>query len=112
MTLHGSVAGAVLLRNQRADTPRPRERWGAAVRQPWRRNGGGFISRSWNSKRPLVVTDVVLTKTLGFRRAREIRARITRQMDLWERGQHAEVVGDAKAEGAAVEGRAASCGKE
>ena len=40
-TLHGSVASAGLLRNQRADMPRPLERWGAASRRPWRRNGGG-----------------------------------------------------------------------
>ena len=33
-------------------------------------------------------------------------------MDLWERGQHAGLVGDAKAEGAAREGRAASGGEE
>ena len=33
-------------------------------------------------------------------------------MDLWERGQHTALVGDAKAEGAAQEGRAASGGKE
>ena len=33
-------------------------------------------------------------------------------MDLWERGQHAGLVGDAEAEGAAQEGRSASGGKE
>ena len=55
----------------------------------------GVISRSWNSERPLVFAHVVLTKTLGVRRDREIRARITRRMDLWERGQHAGLVGDA-----------------
>ena len=49
---------------------------------------------------------------LGVRRACEIRARITRRMDLWERGQHAGLVGDAEAEGAAREGRAAFSGKE
>ena len=54
----------------------------------------------------------MLTKTLGIRRAREIRARITRRMDLWERRQHAGLVGDSEAEGAAREGRAAFSGKE
>ena len=49
---------------------------------------------------------------LGDRRAREIRARITRRMDLWERGQHAGLVGDAEAEGAAHEGRAAFSSEE
>ena len=41
---------------------------------------------------------------LGVRRAREIQARITRRMELWKRGQHAGLVGDAEAEGAAHEG--------
>ena len=49
---------------------------------------------------------------LGVRRAREIRARITRHMDLWERGQHAGLVGDAEAEGDAREGRATFSGDE
>ena len=35
-----------------------------------------------------------------------------KQMDLWERGLHAGLVGDAEAEGAARENRAASGGKE
>ena len=72
----------------------------------------GFLNRSRNSERPLVFAHVVLTKTLGVRRAREIRARITRRMDLWERGQHAGLMGDAKAEGAAREGRSAFSGEE
>ena len=33
-------------------------------------------------------------------------------MDLWERGQHAGLLGDAEAEGAAREGRAAFSGEE
>ena len=37
----------------------------------------------WNSKRPLISAYVVLTNTLGTRKAREIRARIDRQLDLW-----------------------------
>ena len=49
---------------------------------------------------------------MGVRRGQEIRARITRRMDLWERGHHAGLVGDAKAEGAAREVRAAFSGKE
>ena len=49
---------------------------------------------------------------MGVRRAREIRDRITRRMDLWERGQHAGLVGEAEAEGAAHEGRAAFSGEE
>ena len=57
----------------------------------------GVIKRSWNSERPLVFSHIVLTKTLGVRRAREIRAQITRRMDLWERGLYAFLVGDDKA---------------
>ena len=59
------------------------------------------LNRSWNSERPLVFSHIVLTKTLGFRRAKDIRAMITRQMDLWERSLHAGLVGDTEVEGAA-----------
>ena len=67
---------------------------------------------SWNSKRPLIFIHIVLTNTLGVRRAKDIRARTTRQMDLSEGGLHAGLVGDAEAKGAAREGRAASDRKE
>ena len=80
----------------------------AILAAEWR----GFIGRSWNSERPLVFAHIILTKTLGVRQAREIRARITRYMDLWERCLHTGLVGDAEAEGAAREGRAASGGEE
>ena len=72
----------------------------------------GIIDRSWNSKNPLVFAHVVLTMTLGARRAREIRARITRHMDIWERGLHAVLMAVVEEEGAAREGRAASGGEE
>ena len=61
----------------------------------------GVLSWSWNSERPLVFTHVAFTKTLGVCRSRKIEARITRRMELWERGQHAGLVGDAEAEGTA-----------
>ena len=70
------------------------------------------IVRSWKSEIPLVFAYVVLTKMLGVRRDREIRARITRSMDLWERGHHTGLVGDAEAEGAARKGRSAFSGEE
>ena len=79
-------------------------RFTAILAAEWRE----VLNRSCNSKRPLVFAHVVLTKMLGVQRAREIRDRITRRMDLWERGYHAGLVGDARAEGAAQEGRAAS----
>ena len=72
----------------------------------------GVISLSWNSEITLVFSHIVLTKLLGVRWAQEIWARITRRMDLWERGQHAGLVEDAEAEGSAREGRAAFSGKE
>ena len=72
----------------------------------------GVIGRSWNSERPLVFAHVILTKTLGVCRAQEIRARIVRRMDLWERYLQTGLVGDAKAKGAVREGRAASAGEE
>ena len=72
----------------------------------------GVLGRSWNSKRPLVFSHVVLTKTLGVCRSKEIQARITRQMNLWERGLHAVLIGESETEGAAREGRATSVGEE
>ena len=71
----------------------------------------GVIDWSWNSDRPLVFAHVVLTKTLGVRRVQEIWAQITRRMDLWERGLHADLVGDTEAEGAAREGGAPNGGE-
>ena len=44
---------------------------------------------SWNSEIHLVFIHLVLTKTLGVYRAREIRQRIIRRMDLWKKGLHA-----------------------
>ena len=80
----------------------------AILDEEWR----GVLGRSWNSKRPFVFLHFIITKSLGVHRAKEIQARITRQTDLWERGLHAGLVGDAEAEGAAREGRAASGGEE
>ena len=72
----------------------------------------GVLSRSWNYERPLVFAQVVLTKTLGVCRAREIQAWITRQIDIWESGLHEGLIGDSEVEGAVREGRAASGGEE
>ena len=80
----------------------------AILAAEWR----GVISRIWNSERPLVFAHVVLNMKLGVRWAWEIRARITRSMDLWKKRQHAGLVGDAEVEGAGREGRAAFSGKE
>jgi hypothetical protein len=54
--------------------------------------------RKWNSERPLVFVAVVLQTTPEVRRARDIRQRLSRRMDLWEQGCHAALVDDTEAE--------------
>ena len=56
----------------------------ATLAVEWR----GVLGRSWNSERALIFYHVILKKTMGVRRAKDIWARITRQMDLWEKGLH------------------------
>ena len=70
------------------------------------------ISRSWNSRRPLVLVHVFLTKTLVIRRSRGIRVRFNRRIDLWYRGLHTGLLGELEAKGAAREGRDSSRGEE
>ena len=72
----------------------------------------GSLGSTWNSEIPLVFAHVVFIKTLGVCRAREIQVRITRMMDLWDRGIHTGLVGDTYVGGAAKEGRAAIGGEE
>ena len=72
----------------------------------------GVLVRTYNSVKPLVFAHIFLMETLSVVLYREIRAHITRQMDLWERGIHSDLVGDVEAEGDAKEGRAASGGEE
>ena len=72
----------------------------------------GMLKRKWNPKRPLVFAHAVLTKTLGARKVREIRARIDRQLNLWERGIHAGLVWDVLVEGRYQEGRINICVEE
>ena len=60
-----------------------------------------MINQKWNTERPIIFAHVVLTNILGAYKAREIRARIERRLDLWEGGIHAGLVGDALAEGRA-----------
>ena len=71
-----------------------------------------MLNRKWNAERPLIFSHVVLTRTLGARKDREIQVRIDRQLDLWERGIHAGMVGDALAEGRAREGHIKQHDKE
>ena len=83
-------------------------RFTAILAAEWQR----VLGRSWNSERPLVFVHVVLTNTLGVLRAKENIDRISKRMDLWERGLHAGLVGVAKAEGASREIRDASGEKD
>ena len=66
----------------------------------------GVLNRIWNSEIPLVFAHVVITNMLGIHRAKEIRARIIRRMDLWYIGLLDGLVGDVEMEGADREGRA------
>ena len=72
----------------------------------------GVINWKRNYERPFVFGHVVLTKTLGARKSRETRVRINHRLDLWERGIHAGLVGDALAEGRDQEGRVERCVEE
>ena len=58
----------------------------------------GARERSWNSERTLVFVSVVLQTKKGVRRAKDIRARLTTRMDLWDKGFHAALVDDTEAE--------------
>ena len=61
---------------------------------------------------PLVFSHIVLKNMLGVRRAREIRDRVSRRMDLCERGIRTVLVGDIGEKGDSRESRAISGGKE
>ena len=70
----------------------------------------GVINRIWNSEIPLIFARVVLTKTLGVRRTRDIRSRVTSRISLWDRGIHVVLVGRVEAERSARESRASRRG--
>ena len=76
-------------------------RFTAVLAAYWR----GVLGWKWNSERLLVFDHVILTKTLGACKAREIQEIIDRRLDLWERGSHAGLVRDALTEGRAQEVR-------
>ena len=98
--------------SQMVGTPRPQGRWGSGLLKSLFVEWLGVLGRKWNSERPLVFAHVFLTKTLGARKAGEIRARIDLQLDLWERGIHVGLVWDALAEGRARVIRIKRCDKE
>ena len=50
--------------------------------------------REFNLERALILAIAVLRKEPGISRAREIKKRINRRLDLWEAGKIAELVND------------------
>ena len=83
-------------------------RFTAVLAAEWR----GVINHKCNSERPLVFAHVVLTRTLGACKARDIQARIDCRLDLWKRGVYAVLVGSALAECRDREGRVKRCEEE
>ena len=76
-------------------------RFTAVLAVEWR----GVFNRKWNSKQPLVFYHMFLTRTLCAIKAREIRSRIDRKLELWERGIDTGLVGGALSEVRPREGR-------
>ena len=54
----------------------------------------GVRARKWNSERPIIFAPIILRKTTGVYKARDIRTRITRRLNEWEKGNHAALVAD------------------
>ncbi len=47
----------------------------------------GIVSRKWNPERFLVFQVVVLQRNRDVKRSRDVRRRIAKRMDAWEKGQ-------------------------
>ncbi len=54
----------------------------------------GVRERKWNSERALIVAACVLRKSPGMIRARDIKRRVERRLDLWIGGQYNAFVQD------------------
>ena len=54
----------------------------------------GVRERSWNSERPIIFAACILRKKHSTARARDIRKRVSRQMDLWEEGMYSALVNE------------------
>eukprot|EP00957_Ditylum_brightwellii_P023109 1743243-Ditylum_brightwellii.AAC.1 len=65
----------------------------------------GVRDQHWNSEQVIVFIAVVLQTTPDTRWSRDIRAQISRCMDLWEEGLHARLVDDMVASAMELEGR-------
>ena len=91
--------------------PQPPERWAPHHVNP----GRGILRGSWQELELRYTPRLrprFSYKDVGRLQGREIRARIMRRMDLWQRVLHSGLVGDARVEGDAREGRDASDGEE
>ena len=78
-------------------------RFTACLAVEWR----GVFGRRWNSEKTLAFVHVTMTQNTGTRQDKEIRERISRQLDLWEEGSNVGLVGNMEAKGVAREGRMA-----
>ena len=67
----------------------------------------GVRDRIWNYEIPLIFAHVIMMKTPGACQAKDIRARISWWMDLWEACHHYYLVRDTESEGASREGTVA-----
>jgi hypothetical protein len=54
--------------------------------------------RHWNSEQPLVFVAMVLQTTPGVHRSKDIRLRLTQQMNLWDQGHFKALVDNTKGE--------------
>ena len=63
-----------------------------------------LLDWKWNSDRTIFFANVVLNKTMGDQKAKEIRSRIDRQLELRDRVIHTGLAKDVLAEGRAIEG--------
>ena len=54
----------------------------------------GVRARKWNSERPIIFAPIILRKTTGVYKARNIRTWITRRLNDWEKGNYAALVAD------------------
>ena len=66
----------------------------------------GVRETRWNSDRPMVFIGEVLVNTSGILKAKAVRARTTRRLDLWEQGMFMGMVEDTEVEGRLRSGKA------
>ena len=80
----------------------PRGRVGRRFVKTLAKEFRGVRDRKWNSERPLVYAKAILQTTPGVKRAKDIRARLEKRMDLWDEHKFRTLVNDVEEE---VKGR-------